>query len=114
MMLRTFLRFLHLCVPFLFRSNKGGTPVRTFVVKTSIFCGLLLAATACARITASDTTGPVVNTAEGPVKGLVRNGVYEFRGIPYAAPPVGKLRWMPPQPVGKWKEPRDASHFGNI
>src|SRR5499426_161572 len=88
--------------------------MRIFVVKSSILFALLLAATACARITASDKTGPVVNTAEGPVTGLVRNGVYEFRGIPYAAPPVGKLRWMPPQSVGKWKEPRDATHFGNI
>jgi para-nitrobenzyl esterase len=89
--------------------------VRTLVVKTtSILCGLLFAATGCSRVTGSDKTGPVVDTAEGPVTGLVRNGVYEFRGIPYAAPPVGKWRWMPPQPVAKWKEPRDATHFGNI
>jgi para-nitrobenzyl esterase len=81
---------------------------------TSILCGVLLAATAGARVTATDQTGPVVKTAEGPVTGLFRNGVYEFRGIPYAAPPVGKWRWMPPQPVAKWKEPRDATHFGNI
>jgi para-nitrobenzyl esterase len=81
---------------------------------TLILCALLLAATACAPITASNNTGPVVTTAEGPVTGLLRNGVYEFRGIPYAAPPVGKLRWMPPQPVTKWNEPRDATHFGNI
>src|SRR5207244_9247120 len=56
----------------------------------------------------------VVKTAEGPVNGLVKNGVYEFLGIPYAAPPVGKLRWMPPQAVAKWKEPIDGTHFGNI
>jgi para-nitrobenzyl esterase len=62
----------------------------------------------------SDKTVPVVRTAEGPVTGLIRNAVYEFLGIPYAAPPVGKWRWMPPQPVAKWKEPRDATHFGNI
>src|SRR5262245_37057028 len=94
---------------------KEENPVRALVVKTtSILCGLLFAATGCARVTAGDKTGPVVNTAEGPVTGLVRNGVYEFRGIPYAAPPVGKGRWMPPQPVAKWKEPRDATHFGNI
>ena len=56
----------------------------------------------------------VVKTAEGPVNGMLKNGVYEFLGIPYAAPPLGKLRWMPPQPVAKWKEPLDATHFGNI
>src|SRR5499427_7765369 len=55
-----------------------------------------------------------VKTAEGPVSGLLKNGVYEFLGIPYAAPPVGKLRWMPPKPVSKWKEPFDATRFGNI
>src|SRR5437016_7019064 len=94
---------------------KEENPVRALVVKTtSILCGLLFAATGCARVTAGDKTGPVVNTAEGPVTGLVTNSVYEFRGIPYAAPPVGKWRWMPPQPAAKWKEPRDATHFGNI
>jgi para-nitrobenzyl esterase len=89
--------------------------VRALVlVTTPIVCGLLFAITASLPVTASDKTGPVIKTTEGPVTGLVRNGVYEFRGIPYAAPPVGKWRWMPPQPVAKWKEPRDATHFGNI
>lgn len=81
---------------------------------TSVLCGLLFAATASTPMAAIDKTAPVVKTAEGPVTGLVRNGVYEFLGIPYAAPPAGKWRWMPPQPVAKWKEPRDATHFGNI
>lgn len=84
-----------------------------FVTSISILCGLL-ASTAATSATAADKSGPVVKTVEGPVTGLVRNGVYEFLGIPYAAPPVGKWRWMPPQPVVKWKEPRDATHFGNI
>ena len=55
--------------------------------------------------------GPVVRTAEGPVRGFVENGVYEFLGIPYAAPPVGPLRWMPPHPVANWDEPRKATKF---
>src|SRR5437667_9002302 len=79
-------------------------------VKTLIASsGLLL----CASLLAAKPS-VVVKTAEGPVNGLLKNGVYEFRGIPYAAPPVGKWRWMPPQPVAKWKEPLDATHFGNI
>jgi para-nitrobenzyl esterase len=57
--------------------------------------------------------GPMVQTAEGPVVGFERNGVYEFLGIPYAAPPVGPLRWMPPQPVARWDRPLHATHFGN-
>ena len=57
--------------------------------------------------------GPVVQTAEGPVRGLVNNGVYEFKGIPYAAPPIGELRWMPPQSVIPWQETLDATSYAN-
>jgi para-nitrobenzyl esterase len=57
--------------------------------------------------------GPVVRTAEGPVRGFVRSGVSVFLGIPYAAPPVGNLRWRPPQPVEHWDEPLDATHYAN-
>ena len=58
--------------------------------------------------------GPVVRTNEGPVRGFVKDGVNVFLGIPYAAPPVGALRWQPPQPVEPWREPRDATAYGNI
>ena len=40
--------------------------------------------------------GPTVSTRDGPVRGFVKNGVNKFLGIPYAAPPTGNLRWMPP------------------
>jgi para-nitrobenzyl esterase len=42
------------------------------------------------------------------------NGVRAWRGIPFAAPPVGALRWQAPQPVAKWNGVRDASKFGNV
>src|SRR5262249_10900466 len=57
--------------------------------------------------------GPVVNTAEGPVRGYSQGGVYRFLGIPYAAPPVGDLRWRPPAPVKKWNDVRDATQYAN-
>lgn len=42
-----------------------------------------------------------------------RSGVRTFKGIPYAAPPVGELRWQPPQPVSDWPGVRQALRFGN-
>ena len=57
--------------------------------------------------------GPVVNTAEGPVRGFKKDGVYTFLGIPYAAPPVGNLRWRPPAPVKKWRDALDATKMGS-
>jgi para-nitrobenzyl esterase len=57
--------------------------------------------------------GPVVQTVEGPVRGFEQNGVYQFLGIPYAAPPVGDLRWQPPHAVKRWRKPLNATKFGN-
>jgi para-nitrobenzyl esterase len=54
----------------------------------------------------------VVATRSGPVQGLVENGVHTFRGVRYGAPPVGKLRFMPPQPPQPWSTPADCTEFG--
>ncbi len=56
---------------------------------------------------------PVAITANGPVRGLAVGSVDEFLGIPYAAPPVGALRWQPPQPAAGWSGARDATQFGS-
>ncbi len=55
----------------------------------------------------------VVSTEDGPVQGYEQEGVVSFLGIPYAAPPVGPLRWMPPEPPEKWETVRDAGDFGD-
>jgi len=55
----------------------------------------------------------VVQTKSGKIKGISRaSGGAEFLGIPYAAPPVGNLRWHEPEPVSPWEEVKDASSFG--
>ncbi|HEY2904538.1 MAG TPA: carboxylesterase family protein [Vicinamibacterales bacterium] len=48
----------------------------------------------------------------GTVQGRVDRGIRVFEGIPYAAPPIGPLRWSPPRPVQPWPGVRDASSFG--
>lgn len=53
-----------------------------------------------------------VRVEGGWIRGAVRRNVLRFEGIPYAAPPVGRLRWAPPQPVKPWRGVRPALHFG--
>lgn len=55
---------------------------------------------------------PVAPTENGPVTGTVAGDVQEFLGIRYAAPPVGPLRWQPPQPVPQRIATTDATAFG--
>jgi para-nitrobenzyl esterase len=54
-----------------------------------------------------------VKIASGTVEGKEMGTVHAFLGIPYAAPPVGELRWKPPMPAAKWKGVRKATDFGS-
>ena len=56
--------------------------------------------------------GPVVATDDGPIRGTTVGQMQAFLGLPYAAPPVGDLRWRVPQPVAKWSGVRKATEFG--
>jgi len=54
----------------------------------------------------------VVKVDGGQISGTAATGVRVFKGIPFAAPPVGDLRWTPPQPVARWNGVRPADTFG--
>src|SRR4030043_1594247 len=56
----------------------------------------------------------IVATKSGKIEGTFEDGLYVFKGIPYAEPPVGRLRWMPPQPVNPWSGVKQAKNFGAI
>lgn len=68
------------------------------------------ASKAIAQVATAVTTGTTTN---GPVIGLVTNGVHSFKGVRYGAPPVGALRFAPPQKPAPWTIPADATHTGN-
>lgn len=60
----------------------------------------------------AQTNSPVVKIKNGQLQGSIENGIQSFKGIPFAAPPVGKYRWREPQPVANWTGVRDAKQFG--
>src|SRR5262249_10187811 len=89
--------------------------------------GLAAAVTlaSCATATGEDTVNPapakrqvlagnlIVTTAEGRLRGQTAGTGDEFLGVPYAAPPVGRLRWRAPQPAAHWSGVRGATQFGS-
>jgi hypothetical protein len=82
------------------------------------FSAALLAAAAASTYAAPQSAPPSSNAApsvtlpDGPVVGFTSDGVDAYRGIPYAAAPIGDNRLRPPQPVVPWTAPRDATQFG--
>jgi para-nitrobenzyl esterase len=56
---------------------------------------------------------PTVTVESGQVRGVVKDTIASFLGVPYAAPPVGSLRWRASQAPAKWQGVRDAQNFGN-
>lgn len=72
---------------------------------------------ACGTPGSAVSSGPIganVMLTSGPIIGapLDADGVLAYKGIPYAAAPVGELRWRAPQPVASWTAPRDVKSFG--
>ena len=73
---------------------------------------LFLLAAVLAAVAVGAQTAPQVRTHEGIVEGAELNGIKVFKGIPFAAPPVGSLRWKAPQPAQAWQGVRKAVEYG--
>jgi len=105
------------------KSYEDTRPKRRLVV----VAGLCLAFTAgCRSFDGHYSSAPVeaslcapaasniVCTAQGAIRGVAEGETLAFKGIPYAQPPVGPLRWRPPEQPGTWQGVRDGSKFGSI
>lgn len=90
------------------------TPIRFEPIKCfiSICAGVILCLTVGLRSADAASTGYTVRTESGLVEGTAENSVRVWRGIRYASPPVGQLRWAPPHPMPKFTGVFKATEFG--
>ena len=80
--------------------------------KVKALTALLIGAIAqSAAASVYDENRPIVEIQDGKLQGVEEYGMLAFKNIPYAAPPVGEMRWRPPQPASRWEGVRDASRF---
>ncbi len=56
----------------------------------------------------------IVTLSLGQLEGIRQEGMFTFRGVPFATPPVGERRWLPPQPVEPWQGVLQANEFGKV
>ena len=80
-----------------------------FVLPFAVVAGVLV----IAPIAAAAPSPTIVKIDSGRVQGAVSDGVLAFKGVPFAAQPVGELRWRPPQPVAAWSGVRPALTHGH-
>ena len=93
---------------------KGNYSVIGFCLVSLLFASVFWGCASDRATLESNSTEPVVDTSNGPIRGSAEaEGVYAFKGVRYAAAPVGKLRFKPPVPPEPWTEIADATQYGN-
>src|ERR1044072_5346475 len=84
----------------------GRNPIRQLVAVASVLCAFASPAKAAEHSIVATDNGKLQGTAESGAQ-----SIHIFRGIPFAAPPIGDLRWREPQPVKRWTGIRPATEF---
>jgi len=82
--------------------------IKSMLRNVTLIVIALALAFSCPALAANDT----VRIESGLISGVTADGVRSYKGIPFAAPPVGDLRWKPPQPVAAWTGTRKCDDFG--
>jgi len=93
------------------RSHARSAFAATFLAALATLILTTGGAKAAATHSAGARSDLIVHIDGGRVQGVAVGGGYAFRGLPYAAPPVGNLRWRPPEPPVPWKGVRDANQY---
>ncbi len=82
------------------------------IIKTITIIHILLVCTIQAGAQLRGNEKPTVKTTNGILEGVDESGVRTFKGVPFAQPPIGDLRWKEPQPLKNWQGVRKADKFG--
>lgn len=90
-----------------------GVDASRISARRVLWFGLFVSIMVTQNASVADTSNLVVQTKSGAVQGVNVGSVNQWRGIPYAAPPLGELRWRPPTPPASWAGVRDGSAFGS-
>ena len=94
-------------------TNKDARWNKPFGFGLKLLCGLAAICAANIGSVVKATAAPAVVTDQGPLKGISTPGENKYLGIPYAAAPVGNLRWLPPRSAAHFKRVFQATQFGS-